>query len=123
MGVTEPLYTHTFYEPATFALTTDDRTWSVSNDARLDGGTHFITMTEEEYPGYYDVFEHVFEAMVASFEGVPVVEASRGFDDDGRPSLYCDLRAKLSSKNPNMWAMGSEKRNDAPGDMTMWNLS
>ena len=78
VGVTELLYTHTFYEPATFALTTDDRTWSVSNDARLDGGTHFITIAEEQCPGYYDVFEHVFEAMVASFDCVPVVEASRG---------------------------------------------
>ena len=78
VGVTELLYTHTFYEPPRFTLTTADRTWSVSNGARLDGGTHFITIAEEQYPGYYDLFEHVFEAMVASFEGVPVVEASRG---------------------------------------------
>ena len=33
-------------------------------------------IAKEQYPGYYDVFEHVYEAMVASFEGVPVVEAS-----------------------------------------------
>ena len=67
-----------FNEPATFALTKDDRTGSVSNDAPLDGGTHFLTIAEEQYPGYYDVFEHVFEATIASFDGVPVVEASRG---------------------------------------------
>ena len=66
VGATELLYTHTFSKPATFALTTGDRTWSISNDARLDGGTHFITIAEEQYPGYYDVFKHVFEAMVAS---------------------------------------------------------
>ena len=70
VGVTELLYTHKFYEPATFALTKDDPTWSVSNDARLDGGTHFIA--EEQYPGYYDLFEHVFEVIIAS-----LVEASR----------------------------------------------
>ena len=73
VGVTELLYTHKFSVSATFAVTTDDRMWSVSNDARLDGGTHFITITEEQYPGYHDVFQHVYEAMVASFEGVPVV--------------------------------------------------
>ena len=50
----------------------------VSNGARLDGGTHFIPIAEEQCPGYYDVFEHVFDAVSASFEGVPEVEASRG---------------------------------------------
>ena len=70
--VTEPLSPHTFYEATRFTLTYHDRTWSVSNGAHLGGGTHFITITEGQYPGYYDVFEHVFDAMAASFEGFPV---------------------------------------------------
>ena len=74
VGVIELLYTNTFYVSPRFTLTTDDRTWSVTNGTRVDGGTHFITITEVQYPDYYDVFE----AMVARFEGVPVVEASRG---------------------------------------------
>ena len=83
VGVTERLYTHTFYESPRFTLTADDRTLPVSNGAHLDGGTHFITIAEEQYPGYYDVFEHVFDAVSASFEGVPVVEAGRGYFDGG----------------------------------------
>ena len=62
--MTELLYTHTFYEPCLHARRTI---------ACIDGGTHFITIAEELYPGYYNVFE----AMVTSFEGVPVVEAIR----------------------------------------------
>ena len=69
VGVTEPLYTHTFYESPRFTLTADDRTLSVSNEARFGGTTHIITIAEEQYPGYYDVFEHVFDAMAARFEG------------------------------------------------------
>ena len=68
--MTELLYTHTFYEPATFAATMDDRTWSVSNGARLDCGTHFINIAKEQYSAYYDVFENVFEAMVANLVGI-----------------------------------------------------
>ena len=52
VGVTELFYIHTFYETVTFALTTDDHTWSVSNDTRLNGGTDFITIAEEQYPGW-----------------------------------------------------------------------
>ena len=79
VGVTELLYTHTFYESPRFTLTADDRTLSVSNRARLDGGTHFVTIAEEQYPGYNDVFELEFDAVSAIFEGVPVVEATRGY--------------------------------------------
>ena len=40
VGVSELLYTHTFYEPPRFTLTADDRTLSVSNGARLgDAGS------------------------------------------------------------------------------------
>ena len=53
VGVTELLYTNTFYESPRFKLTTDDRTWSVTNGARLDGGTHFTTLAEEQYPTMY----------------------------------------------------------------------
>ena len=69
VGVTELLYTHTFYESPRFTLTADDSTLSVSNGARLGGTTHIITISEEQYLGYYDVFEYVYNAMVASFEG------------------------------------------------------
>ena len=69
VGVSELLYTPTFYEPPRFTLTADDRTLSVSNGARLEDTTHMITIAEEQYPGYYDVFQHVFDAITASFEG------------------------------------------------------
>ena len=83
VGVTELLYTHRFYEPPRFTLTVDERTWSVTNRSRLDGGTHFFTIAEEQYSGYYDVFEHVFDGVSASSKGVPEVEASRGYFDGG----------------------------------------
>ena len=68
VGVKELLYTHTSLESPRFTLTADDRTLSVSNGARLGRTTHIITIAEEQYPGYYDVFEHVFDTTVASFE-------------------------------------------------------
>ena len=73
VGVTELLYTHTFYESPRFTLTGNDRTLSFSNGARLGGTIHMITIAEEQYPGYYDLFEHVFDAMAASFEGFSTV--------------------------------------------------
>ena len=66
--------THTFYESSRFTLTADDRILSVSNGARLGGTDHIITIAEEQYPGYYDVCEHVFDAMAASFGGFSTVK-------------------------------------------------
>ena len=60
-----------------------------------------FTIAEERYPGYYDVFEHVYEAMVASFEGVPVVEASRGPEQFRwvlRPRIRMHLPLPLARK-------------------------
>ena len=50
-----------------------DRTLSISNGAHLEVTIHIIKIAEEKYPGHYDVFEHVFDAMAASFEDFSTV--------------------------------------------------
>ena len=72
------------------------KVYTVSNGAHLGGGTHFITIAEEQYPAYYDVFQHVFNAMAASFDGFPVVVQSVRTPEQFRWVLQPRTRIRLS---------------------------
>ena len=105
VSVTELLCTYTFYESPTLL---DDRTWTVSNDARLDGSTHFIMIAEEQYPGYNDVFEHVFEAMAASLtKGTSHVQETFTNVLEQQRTKQTEIALKVNAKREILFHSGS----------------